>query len=133
MVSRTVVAEGRKVKCLVVEVPVHQVGLSAASHNEESCLPPAVENRLRPRARDLVPWADPYIASLIRKLQDEVRAEREVEQRRSVLVRQESAGDRPLAELLVDTWNDDAPVAHGPFENEDSTDCDWLGRPGQPR
>ena len=28
------------------------------------------------RSRDLVPWADPYIALLIRRLQDEVRAER---------------------------------------------------------
>ena len=31
--------------------------------------------RRRPRAADLLPWADPYIAGLIRKLQDEVRAE----------------------------------------------------------
>lgn len=131
MVSRTI-AEGRKVKCLVVEVPVNQTGLSADELHDAS-LPAAIENRLRPRARDLVPWADPYIAGLIRKLQEEVRAEREVEQRQAVLVRQESAGDRPLAELLVDTWNDDAPVAHQPFESEDLSEFDFVGRPHQPR
>jgi hypothetical protein len=27
-------------------------------------------------ARDLLPWADPYVAGLIKKLQDEVREER---------------------------------------------------------
>jgi hypothetical protein len=27
-------------------------------------------------ARDVLPWADPYVAQLIKKLQDEVRAER---------------------------------------------------------
>ena len=29
--------------------------------------------------RDVLPWADPYVAQLIKKLQDEVRAERQVE------------------------------------------------------
>jgi hypothetical protein len=41
---------------------------------------PAVNNRISGRgalARDLVPWADPYVMQLIRKLQDEVRQERE--------------------------------------------------------
>ena len=28
-------------------------------------------------ARDIVPWADPYVAQLIKKLQDEVRLERQ--------------------------------------------------------
>jgi hypothetical protein len=27
-------------------------------------------------ARDVLPWADPYVAQLIKKLQDEVRTER---------------------------------------------------------
>jgi hypothetical protein len=27
-------------------------------------------------ARDVLPWADPYVAQLIKKLQEEVRAER---------------------------------------------------------
>jgi hypothetical protein len=29
-----------------------------------------------PIARDLLPWADPYVAQLIKNLQDEVREER---------------------------------------------------------
>jgi hypothetical protein len=33
-------------------------------------------------ARDVLPWADPYVAQLIKKLQDEVRFERRL---RSVL------------------------------------------------
>ena len=32
-------------------------------------------------ARDVLPWADPYVAQLIRKLQDEVRAERRQQSR----------------------------------------------------
>jgi len=53
------------IRCIVVEVPVNEtLGL------EEGRLPS------RPRARDLLPWADPYIATLIRNLQDEVREER---------------------------------------------------------
>jgi hypothetical protein len=31
--------------------------------------------------RDVLPWADPYIAQLIKKLQDEVRSERRRESR----------------------------------------------------
>jgi hypothetical protein len=32
-------------------------------------------------AKDLLPWADPYVAQLIRNLQDEVRREREMQTR----------------------------------------------------
>ncbi len=32
-------------------------------------------------ARDVLPWADPYVAQLIRKLQDEVRMERRQQSR----------------------------------------------------
>ena len=49
----------RNLYCTVVEVPVVSSGARRAGS-----------------ARDLLPWADPYIAGLIRKLQDEVRAER---------------------------------------------------------
>ncbi len=49
------------IRCIVVEVPVHKDDVMIAD---------------RPRARDLLPWADPYIAKLIRNLQDEVRSER---------------------------------------------------------
>jgi hypothetical protein len=30
-------------------------------------------------ARDVLPWADPYVAQLIKKLQDEVRYERKLQ------------------------------------------------------
>jgi hypothetical protein len=38
-------------------------------------------------ARDVLPWADPYVAQLIKKLQDEVRFERRLQSvmRRSAL------------------------------------------------
>ena len=49
-----------RITCIVVEIPVGS---------------DAIESRLRP-ARELLPGADPYIAALIRKLQDEVREER---------------------------------------------------------
>ena len=32
-------------------------------------------------ARDVLPWADPYVAQLIKKLQDEVRTERKLQSR----------------------------------------------------
>ena len=34
-------------------------------------------------SRDLLPWADPYLAMLIKKLQDEVRHERQLERLRT--------------------------------------------------
>jgi hypothetical protein len=39
--------------------------------------------------RDLLPWADPYVAQLIKKLQDEVRQER----RAQSLIRRQSRVD----------------------------------------
>jgi len=50
-----------RIHCIVVEIPLGS---------------DAIENRMRVPARDLLPDADPYIAALIRKLQDEVRQER---------------------------------------------------------
>jgi len=49
----------RNLYCTVVEVPVLVPG-----------------SQVKRSARDLLPWADPYIAGLIRRLQDEVRQER---------------------------------------------------------
>ena len=50
-------------------------------------------------ARDVLPWADPYVAQLIRNLQDEVRFERRLRSvmRRTALlsVRSMSANERP--------------------------------------
>jgi hypothetical protein len=54
MVART------RIRCTVVAVPA-----SAERFASRGTL-----------GRDLLPWADPYVAGLIRKLQDEVRRER---------------------------------------------------------
>ncbi len=54
--------------------------------NRVRCTVVAVEvssDRISSRgvARDLLPWADPYVAQLIRNLQDEVRQERQQKSR----------------------------------------------------
>jgi hypothetical protein len=46
-------------------------------------------------ARDVLPWADPYVAQLIKKLQDEVRFERRL---RSVLRKSALVSVRSLPE-----------------------------------
>ena len=46
-------------------------------------------------ARDVLPWADPYVAQLIRNLQDEVRFERRL---RSVMRRTALLSVRSLSE-----------------------------------
>ena len=51
-----------KVRCLVFRVPAAEAVGSARSI---------------PKPSELLPWADPYIAALVRKLQQEVRAERQ--------------------------------------------------------
>lgn len=73
MVART------RIRCLVVAVP---------ATSERSASRGAL-------ARDVLPWADPYVAGLIKKLQDEVRQERRVRS----LVRQHhsSLADTPEA------------------------------------
>ncbi len=49
-----------RIRCIVV-----RVGTDADRRSPRGAL-----------ARDLLPWADPYVAGLIKKLQDEVRDER---------------------------------------------------------
>ena len=49
-------------------------------------------------ARDVLPWADPYVAQLIKKLQDEVRQERRM---KSVLRRRLSESFFPRATCHV--------------------------------
>ncbi len=49
----------RKIRCFVVRIP-----------EEDSAVPPHAA------WREALPWADPYILGLIRKLQEEVRQER---------------------------------------------------------
>ncbi|TWT37068.1 hypothetical protein KOR34_20150 [Posidoniimonas corsicana] len=54
----------KTIRCAVVCVDAEMTGMNVPD-----------QSRFRPS--DLVPWADPYIASLVRKLQREVREERE--------------------------------------------------------
>lgn len=51
-----------RIRCLVVAVPASSDRFAS---NTRGAL-----------ARDVLPWADPYVAGLIKKLQDEVRQER---------------------------------------------------------
>jgi hypothetical protein len=53
-----------RVRCTVVAVEVTQDRISS-----------------RRVAKDLLPWADPYVAQLIRNLQEEVRQERQLQSR----------------------------------------------------
>jgi hypothetical protein len=59
-------------------------GVVMVAANRIRCTVVAVEvspDRFTSRGvvKDLVPWADPYVAQLIRNLQDEVRAERKMQ------------------------------------------------------
>jgi len=60
----------KKIFCTVVRVSVADVN-SMRTNNQ-----PPGNNRLTHRPSDLLPWADPTIARLVTKLQDEVRDER---------------------------------------------------------
>lgn len=59
----------RRIRTVVIEVPVDNDWLTqdGAAHGS------AARPRFKPS--DLVPWSDPYIAGLVRKLQTEVRDE----------------------------------------------------------
>ena len=59
-------------------------GVVMVAANRIRCTVVAVEvssDRFTPRGevKELLPWADPYVAQLIRNLQDEVRAERRMQ------------------------------------------------------
>lgn len=88
-------------RCIVVEVPVTQ---------EEARFV------RQPRSRDLLPWADPYIAKLIRNLQDEVREERAAA--RAETIERETARATFLAEAQP-------PLIETPVENDPSHDLLW--------
>jgi hypothetical protein len=45
-------------------------------------------------AREVLPWADPYVAGLIKKLQEEVRAERQAQ---ALMGRFEATGSEATA------------------------------------
>jgi hypothetical protein len=77
----------RQIRCVVIEVPAEDRSLG--------------RSRIRPS--QLLPWSDPYIASLVSKLQDEVRRE---------------SGDAAICELET-PWNE-------PFEYEEGDDFDGF-------
>lgn len=60
---------------MVAEMTIDCADVCAPAELNRMNLPD--KSRFRPS--DLVPWADPYIASLVRKLQREVREERQAE------------------------------------------------------
>lgn len=95
---------------------------------------PAANDRISGRgalARDLVPWADPYVMQLIRKLQDEVRQEREDRVR---LRRQRLLAALELDEQLDEVANWTAEIVSDlelpwyevPIDGE--ADDDWTSR-----
>ncbi len=61
----------RKVVCCVVRLPEHPESPRCHSRTEEAS--PRLSST---RPSDLLPWADPYIAQLVRNLQNEIRQER---------------------------------------------------------
>lgn len=82
----------RNIRCIVIEVPVqrlHRGALNAAS-------------------RDLLPWADPYIAGLVAKLKAEIQADR--------ALRKERAGKATLRDELLDEAQ--LPFSTGELEFE---------------
>lgn len=58
----------RTIRTIVISVPADNIDAHPSSQT-------ASKSRFRPS--DLLPWSDPYIASLVRKLQDEVRQEQQ--------------------------------------------------------
>lgn len=100
----------RKIRCLVIEVSAETAAMS-----------PAARARFRPS--QLLPWADPYIAQLVHKLQDEVRFERGS---------QCATIEKTCERLDLDIpWNDeafemepteeDSPFDFGPWPNDNES------------
>lgn len=99
----------RTVRCrvVVVDTPIR------AEHAAE--LPTAAgaalaADKRRFRPSELLPWADPYIAGLVRKLQGEVREELTAEPAKAV-----SCLGVPVADL---EWPWDEAVAVGPADGD---------------
>jgi hypothetical protein len=110
-----VTSNRNRIRCAVVAVPV-------------------AGNRIAGRgalARDLVPWADPYVMQLIRKLQDEVRQEREEHVR---LRRQRLFAALELDEQLDDVANWTTEIVNDLelpwYETQDDGDSgdDWTSQ-----
>jgi len=66
----------RTIRTVVVSVPVDADWFTDESEIEVNSFElPSSAARARFRPSDMLPWSDPYIAGLVRKLQDEVRSE----------------------------------------------------------
>ena len=64
----------RRIRTIVVSVPVDTAWVVDESEVElDSFVSEAGRPRFRPS--EMLPWSDPYIAGLVRKLQDEVRSD----------------------------------------------------------
>jgi hypothetical protein len=98
----------KRIRCVVVAVPV-----AADFFEERGAL-----------AHEMMPGADPYVAQLIRRLQDEVRQERRLEQlqqREGKLTKQERFTDADLVGDLE--WPlFDMPVDDEPMGEENIPD-----------
>jgi hypothetical protein len=71
-------------RVLIVHSHHGEGGFSMLASNRIRCTVVALESPVaglphRDIARDLLPWADPYVAQLIKNLQDEVRQERQMQ------------------------------------------------------
>ncbi len=82
-----------KIRCFVVRMP-----------DEDSAVAP------RAAWREALPWADPYILGLIRKLQDEVRQERAAR----IMSAREAAESADRANWDVDVEYDGIAIAPKP-------------------
>lgn len=75
-------------------------------------------NRLAPRPSELVPWADPYIAGLVKRLQNDVRREREASGEADALAPPTAELDPPCVTPAFE-WEDESwePTRWSDFEN----------------
>jgi hypothetical protein len=118
-----VASNRNRIRCAVVAVPAAGGRLAGGRLSGRGAL-----------ARDLVPWADPYVMQLIHKLQDEVRSEREDSVR---LRRQRLMAALELDEQLDEVANWTTEIVNDLelpwYEVEDGADLDtedWSGSYG---
>ena len=79
-----------RIRCHVVEVPTSNDWLARRGGN----------------TRELLPWADPYIAGLMRNLEDRYGRQERTSQRLSQMS-DPFAGEPEATELSYDDWQDD--------------------------
>ncbi len=98
----------RKIFCTVIRVSVADD--NSMRPNNQRLDSQSFNNRLNSRPSDLLPWADPYIARLVTKLQDEVRDERTQSRLASRITRTCLAELEPPSPSTDNDWDwDDEP------------------------